>query len=138
MYFGIAAIALSMAACSSDDEVAQQPEQMGVVKTSFNISVPGSPKTRMSDNRVQYHAVGQDPTFLGIDSIELIPFGKAGEIASTDVRLGANLVLGQLGATPAINKNNSITECGRSNVDRTATADRRSLNYVTRICPSRD
>ena len=108
MYFGIAAIALSMAACSSDDEVAQQPEQMGVVKTSFNISVPGSPKTRMSDNRVQYHAVGQDPTFLGIDSIELIPFGKAGEIASTDVRLGANLVLGQLGATPAINKNNSI------------------------------
>lgn len=108
MYFGIAAIALSMAACSSDDEVAQQPEQMGVVKTSFNISVPGSPKTRMSDNRVQYHAVGQDPTFLGIDSIELIPFGKAGEIASTDVRLGANLVLGRLGATPAINKNNSI------------------------------
>ena len=108
MYFGIAAIALSMAACSSDDEVAQQPEQMGVVKTSFNISVPGSPKTRMSDNRVQYHAVGQNPTFLGIDSIELIPFGKAGEIASTDVRLGANLVLGQLGATPAINKNNSI------------------------------
>ena len=108
MYFGIAAIALSMAACSSDDEVAQQPEQMGVVKTSFNISVPGSPKTRMSDNRVQYHAVGQDPTFLGIDSIELIPFGKAGEIASSDVRLGANLVLGQLGATPAINKNNSI------------------------------
>lgn len=108
MYFGIAAIALSMAACSSDDEVAQQPQDLGVVKTSFNISVPGSPKTRMSDYRVQYHATGEDPTFLGIDSIELIPFGKGGEIAASDVRLGANLTLGMTGATPAIQKNNSI------------------------------
>ena len=108
MYFGIAAIALSMAACSSDDEVVQQPEDLGVVKTSFNIAVPGAPKTRMSDMRTQYHETNQDPTFLGIDSIEIIPFGKGGEIEASDIRLGANLTLGTTGATPAITKNNSI------------------------------
>lgn len=108
MYLSIAAITIGMAACSSDDEVAQQPEERGVVKTSFNISVPGSPNTRLSDYRVQYHAVGQDPTFLGIDSIEIIPFGKGGEIEASDVRLGANLTLSMTGATPLISKNNTI------------------------------
>ena len=47
MYFGIAAIALSMAACSSDDEVAQ-PENFGeAVKAGRNayLAGPGAVKT---------------------------------------------------------------------------------------------
>ena len=35
MYFGIAALALTMAACSSDDEVAQKPEDFGTAYSSF-------------------------------------------------------------------------------------------------------
>ncbi len=97
MYFGIAAIALSMAACSSDDE-ALQPEELGVVKTQFTIAIPGGAKTRMSEAVTQAQ---ENPVFRGMDNIVLIPFGTPASgdvtkdiIGSGDNRLGNNLVLG--------------------------------------------
>ena len=97
MYFGIAAIALSMAACSSDDEVAQT-EELGVVKTQFTIAIPGGAKTRMSEAVTQAQA---NPVFRGMDNIVLIPFGTPANgtttkdiIGSGDNRLGNNLNLG--------------------------------------------
>ena len=97
MYFGIAAIALSMAACSSDDEVAQ-PEELGVVKTQFTLAIPGNVNTRMSEAVTQAQAT---PVFRGMDNIVLIPFGTPASgtttkdiIGSGDNRLGNNLNLG--------------------------------------------
>lgn len=97
MYFGIAAIALSMAACSSDDEVAQ-PEELGVVKTQFTIAIPGNVKTRMSEAVTQAQAT---PVFRGMDNILLVPFGTPANgdvtkdiIGSGDNRLGNNINLG--------------------------------------------
>lgn len=97
MYFGIAAIALSMAACSSDDEVAQ-PEELGVVKTQFTLAIPGNVKTRMSEAVTQAQAT---PVFRGMDNILLVPFGTPANgdvtkdiIASGDNRLGNNINLG--------------------------------------------
>ena len=97
MYFGIAAIALSMAACSSDDEVAQ-PEELGVVKTQFTLAIPGNVNTRMSEAVTQAQ---ENPVFRGMDNIVLIPFGTPASgtttkdiIGSGDNRLGNNLNLG--------------------------------------------
>lgn len=97
MYFGIAAIALSMAACSSDDEVAQ-PEELGVVKTQFTLAIPGNVNTRMSEAVTQAQ---ENPVFRGMDNIVLIPFGTSASgtttkdiIGSGDNRLGNNLNLG--------------------------------------------
>ena len=105
MYLSIAAITIGMAACSSDDEVAQQPEERGFVKTEFNITIPGNMSTRMSDDVVQYHGAGALPNFRGMNNIYLIPFAKAGTVSSgvvtnseyviesTDGRLGSRLEL---------------------------------------------
>ena len=97
MYFGIAAIALCMAACSSDDEVAQ-PEELGVVKTQFTLAIPGNVNTRMSEAVTQAQ---ENPVFRGMDNIVLIPFGTPASgtttkdiIGSGDNRLGNNLNLG--------------------------------------------
>ncbi len=112
MYFGIAAIALSMAACSSDDEVMQNPEELGAVKTEFNIAIPGNVKTRMTDAITQ----AQDaPVFRGMESIVLIPFGKGGAIVDSDVRLGENIVLGTNGAVPTITADNTISSLNEGN-----------------------
>lgn len=97
MYFGIAAIALSMAACSSDDEVAQT-EELGVVKTQFTLAIPGNVNTRMSEAVTQAQ---ENPVFRGMDNIVLVPFGTPGSgtttkdiIGANDNRLGNNLNLG--------------------------------------------
>ena len=97
MYFGIAAIALSMAACSSDDEVAQ-PEELGVVKTQFTLAIPGNVNTRMSEAVTQAQ---ENPVFRGMDNIVLVPFGTPASGTTTkdiigrgDNRLGNNLNLG--------------------------------------------
>lgn len=90
MYFGIAAIALSMAACSSDDEVAQ-PENFGeAVKAQFTISFPTKPGTRMAGDIVQQ--AGTIASFRGMEKIALIPFDHA-PIASADTRMGDNISL---------------------------------------------
>lgn len=90
MYFGIAAIALSMAACSSDDEVAQ-PENFGeAVKAQFTISFPTKTDTRMTSGVVQQ--AGTIESFRGMEKIALIPFDHA-PIARTDTRMGDNISL---------------------------------------------
>lgn len=90
MYFGIAAIALSMAACSSDDEVAQ-PEHFGeAVKAQFTISFPTKTDTRMAGDIVQQ--AGTIAQFRGMENITLIPFDHA-PMVSTDTRMGDNIAL---------------------------------------------
>ena len=107
MYFGIAALALTMAACSSDDEAFTGEElARGVVKTEFNISVPPQAGTRMTDAVTQ--SAGTLASFRGMQNVTMIPFGTAGTIASTDVRLGDNLTLATNGAVPTINAANTI------------------------------
>ena len=90
MYFGIAAIALCMAACSSDDEVAQ-PENFGeAVKAQFTISFPTKTDTRMAGDIVQQ--AGTIAQFRGMENITLIPFDHA-PMVSTDTRMGDNIAL---------------------------------------------
>ena len=90
MYFGIAAIALGMAACSSDDEVAQ-PEHFGeAVKAQFTISFPTKTDTRMAGDIVQQ--AGTIAQFRGMENITLIPFDHA-PMVSTDTRMGDNIAL---------------------------------------------
>lgn len=108
MYFGIAAIALSMAACSSDDEVAQ-PENFGeAVKAQFTISFPTKTGTRMTDDVVQ-----NDPAvakFRGMDLINLIPFGSYpnGGITAEMNRIGDNISLVSMLKPTETNVNNYI------------------------------
>lgn len=91
MYFGIAAIALSMAACSSDDEVMQNPENFGeAVKAQFTISFPTKTDTRMTSGVVQQ--AGTIESFRGMEKIALIPFDHA-PMVSTDTRMGDNISL---------------------------------------------
>ena len=92
----MAVVGLSLAACSSEDELAQNPVEKGVVKTEFNISLPGRMTTRMSDAITQAQAT---PVFRGIEKFTLIPFVanhstdvfKA--IEKDDARFGQNIEL---------------------------------------------
>ena len=110
-----AAILLSagFAACSSTDDALENVNYIdkGVVKTEFNITIPGRMATRMSDEQVQYHATADAlPTFRGLNNIYLIPFSKAGTVSegvvtnseyvitSDDGRLGDRLALLQANA----------------------------------------
>lgn len=101
-------LSAGFAACSSTDDALENVNYIdkGVVKTEFNITIPGRMATRMSDEQVQYHATADAlPTFRGLNNIYLIPFSKAGTvsegvvtnseyvIASTDGRLGDRLSL---------------------------------------------
>lgn len=99
-------LAMALAACSSDDEALTSEElTRGVVKTEFNISVPPQTGTRMSEAVTQAQAT---PVFRGMQGIVMIPFGKNGAIAKTDVRLGDNLVLATQNAIPSIQAPNTI------------------------------
>lgn len=97
LVFGMmGAIALSFTACSTEDEMAQLPTPKGVVKTEFNISLPGKMTTRMSDEITQAQAT---PVFRGIKEFTLIPFVASNStekflaIQSSDARFGQNIVL---------------------------------------------
>ncbi len=106
MYFGIAAIALSMAACSSDDEVAQKPEDFGkAVKAQFTISFPAKTETRMTSTVVQQP--GTIASFRGMEKIALIPFDHA-PMVSTDTRMGDNIELTSM-ILPTVNANANNT-----------------------------
>ena len=105
MYFGIAAIALSMAACSSDDEVAQ-PENFGeAVKAQFTISFPTKTDTRMTSAVVQQ--AGTIESFRGMEKIALIPFDHA-PMVSTDTRMGDNISLTSMIVPTTATVENSI------------------------------
>lgn len=92
----LAVLGLSLAACSTEDEVAQNPVERGVVKTEFNISLPGKMTTRMSDDITQAQ---ETPVFRGIKEFTLIPFVANNStevfqaIKGTDARFGQNIVL---------------------------------------------
>ena len=134
MYLSIAAITIGMAACSSDDEFTQQPEERGFVKTEFNITIPGNMATRMSDDVVQNHGAGALPNFRGMNNIYLIPFAKAGTvsngsvtnseyvIASTDGRLGSRLEL--------LQTNGSSPQIGTDYTVATSLTNRKNLSQV--------
>ena len=71
-YMGAIALvgAVGFTACSSDDDLtAQDPVTSEVVKTQFSISIPGSTKTRMTQEIVQGNNV-----FRGMTNIRLVPF----------------------------------------------------------------
>ena len=105
MYFGIAAIALSMAACSSDDEVAQ-PENFGeAVKAQFTISFPTKTDTRMTSAVVQQ--AGTIESFRGMEKIALIPFDHA-PMVRTDTRMGDNISLTSMIVPTTATVENSI------------------------------
>ena len=93
--------AVSFSACSSSDEIVDNPNYNPVdntVKTQFTISVTNKAGsgTRMSEAVVQ----GQTrPTFRGLDQMVLIPYGK---VTSEDVdgnRLAAGITLNVSGGT---------------------------------------
>lgn len=93
--------AVSFTACSSSDEIVDNPNYNPVdntVKTQFTISVTNKAGsgTRMSEAVVQGQAT---PTFRGLDQMVLIPYGK---VTSGDVdgnRLAAGITLNVSGGT---------------------------------------
>lgn len=97
MYALLGAIALtgavSFSACSSSDEIVDNPDynpETNTVKTQFAISIPSNAagKTRMSEATVQ----GQEsPVFRGIHNVVLIPFETTA--TSTSTRLSENIEL---------------------------------------------
>lgn len=104
-YASLGAIALvgavSFSACSSSDEIVDNPNYNPVdntVKTQFTISVTNKAGsgTRMSEATVQGQAT---PNFRGLDQMVLIPYGK---VTSGDVdgnRLAAGITLNVSGGT---------------------------------------
>ena len=82
-----AAILLSagFAACSSEDEMAQEVAQRGAVKTEFNLNIPQKMATRMTDVTTQ-----DGKPFRGMTGIQLLPFNDA-TVTSTSVRNAPNI-----------------------------------------------
>lgn len=90
-----------MVSCKDKEEPQDPTQQTGepgyagqVVKTQFAIALPGqigsSSVNRMPSATVQNAGLSQ---FQGITDLTLIPFAKQGAIATTDTRLGTNIVL---------------------------------------------
>jgi len=90
LFFGMmGAMALTFAACSSEDEVAVNPTYDGnAVKTQFAINVAnGNFATRMTEANVQ---AGTNPTFLGLDNMTLFAFtGEPADAWTTKYELGS-------------------------------------------------
>ena len=105
-------LSAGFAACSSDDALETSTIERGVVKTQFNIAIPGKAKTRMSEAVTQAQTT---PVFRGMEKIHLIPFAKNGKILSTDNRLGDEIVLNVNGAVPAITNANTISALNPNN-----------------------
>ncbi len=82
LFFSAAALAglMSMASCSSEEEVKPQNGKREEVKTSFTLSVGSvKPGTRMSADAVQ-----QDEKFNGMEQIQLFPFDNDGSALDGD------------------------------------------------------
>lgn len=92
----IAVIGLSLAACSSEDDMVQQNNfEKGAVKTEFQLNIPTQKSaTRMSDAVVQYSDATNPPlsVFRGIQQIKLIPFNVS-TITGSSTRFGDNITL---------------------------------------------
>ena len=108
----LAVLGLSLAACSTEDEVAQNPVERGAVKTEFNIAIPAQAHTRMAEDITQAQAT---PVFRGMEKIHLIPFAVNTKISATDNRLGNEITLNMAGAVPAISAANTIATLNATN-----------------------
>lgn len=90
-FFGMmGAMALTFAACSSEDEVAVNPTYDGnAVKTQFALNVgQGSFATRMTAENVQANSIAQANRFLGMEKMNLFAFEaepKAANAASLNL-----------------------------------------------------
>lgn len=101
-FFGMmGAMALTFAACSSEDEVAVNPTFDGnAVKTQFAINVGQSSfATRMTAENVQADAVGAN-RFLGMQDMKLFAYNA---VPATGVTKTANFDLGSLATTDVTN-----------------------------------
>jgi hypothetical protein len=101
-FFACAAMLASVAltGCSGND--ANVPANAPQVTTDIAIALPsqvGGPK-RMPGATVQT-AGATDFTANGMDLITLVPFGPSATVTTSSVRIGENIVLGQIGATQA-------------------------------------
>ena len=90
--------AVSFSACSSSDEIVDNPDYNSVtnaVKTQFTISLPGDvgKATRMTSDIVQSDDDGASVTFRGMDNILLVPY----TLASGDVAVGSAANAGAIG-----------------------------------------
>ncbi len=76
MFAAIAALATGLTACSSEDDLASDEQQRGVVKTEFTISFPQTTTgiTRLGSDIVQVAAENNQTKFRGIKGIKLYPF----------------------------------------------------------------
>ena len=108
----LAVLGLSLAACSTEDEVAQNPVERGVVKTEFNIAIPAQAHTRMAEDITQAQGT---PVFRGMEKIHLIPFAVNTKISATDNRLGNEITLNATGAIPTIKDANTIATLNATN-----------------------
>jgi len=108
----LAVLGLSLAACSTEDEVAQNPVERGAVKTEFNIAIPAQAHTRMAEDITQAQS---SPVFRGMEKIHLIPFAVNTKISATDNRLGNEITLNATGAVPAISAANTIATLNTTN-----------------------
>ncbi len=101
-FFACAAMLASVAltGCSGND--ANVPANAPQVTTDIAIALPsqvGGPK-RMPGATVQT-AGATDFTTNGMNLITLVPFGPSATVTTSSVRIGDNIVLGQIGATQA-------------------------------------
>ena len=120
---GSLCVALLFAGCSTlDDEPDPSIQDIGVVRTALNISIPTSyngPVTKMTDAITQAQTT---PVFRGINEITLIPFDVAfnnkgtdtpfddDRIKKTSTRIGVNVDLRSNNSnSPLTSVNNSIT-----------------------------
>ena len=99
-FFACAAMLASVAltGCSGND--ANLPANAPQVTTDIAIALPsqvGGPK-RMPGATVQT-AGATDFATNGMNLITLVPFGPSATVTTSSVRLGDNIVLGQIGAT---------------------------------------
>ncbi len=112
-------LSAGFAACSSEDEMAQENIKRGVVKTDFNIAIPSTMATRMTAAITQ--SAGTAESFRGIDSIRLIPFAVGSTtatkdiIASTSTRLGNMITLTTNGIPDDLTAVNTITTLNANN-----------------------
>ena len=113
IYVGsLAVVGLSLAACSSEDELAQNPVEKGAVKTEFNIAIPAKAHTRMAEDVTQAQT---SPVFRGMEKIHLIPFAVNRKIAATNTRLGNEITLNATGAIPTVTAANTIASLNATN-----------------------
>ena len=105
-FFGMmGAMALTFAACSSEDEVAVNPTYDGnAVKTqfAFNIGQGQFATTRMTQANVQAQ---ETPTFLGLDNMNLFAFTGAPAAASATT---TKYELGSIGKTIKLDDSNKF------------------------------